>query len=248
MTGLRTLSRPHPRRVHSRQHVRLRPCAIPVRRPVAYCSSVGAIASSRVEYHGVDTYDASGLWPCPLGVYWVQVEVNGEGGAGRGGRGLSSGGGGGRAGDYVINPAYPVVPGVSYAITVFTGRAGGAYNDPAGTQALSGRACSFDGAVVAAGGEGGGPSGDWRLGGTAAVGTSAGGTVTPGGNGVTAASGLATLGGAGGDSPNGGTGGAGGNPTGGNGVAPGGGGGGGRGNTSSGGGGNSAGGRVRLTY
>ncbi|MEI8273739.1 MAG: alpha/beta hydrolase [Paludibacter sp.] len=66
-------------------------------------------------------------WVCPAGVYSVQIECWGGGGAGGGGAsgGTGKAGGGGAGGSYVKNTSVTVVPGTTYSVTVGAGGAPG---------------------------------------------------------------------------------------------------------------------------
>ena len=90
-----------------------------------------------------------GVWVAPdlLGTgapYDVQVECFGAGGGGGGG-GPAIGGGGGGGGEYACEPAYPVIPGASYAYVVglpgsngCNNSSGSAQATPAGTSGAAG--------------------------------------------------------------------------------------------------------------
>ena len=130
-------------------------------------------------------------WTCPAGVYSVEVLVV----AGGGGGGRHSGGGGG-GGGVIYRPAFPVVPGTAYTVTVGNGGSGppvGTYpsvsgglggnggNSVFGTlTAIGGGGGGWNSASGQAGGSGGGATG--HLGGTAGAGTAGQGFA--GGNGV----------------------------------------------------------------
>ena len=62
-------------------------------------------------------------WTCPTGVYSIQVECWGGGGAGGGGAsgGTGKAGGGGAGGSYVKNTSVTVIPGTIYTVTVGAG-------------------------------------------------------------------------------------------------------------------------------
>jgi hypothetical protein len=63
-------------------------------------------------------------WTCPAGVTAAKIECWGAG-AGGGGGGSTRGGEGGGGGEYASEPAYPVVPGVTYSYIVGNGGSGG---------------------------------------------------------------------------------------------------------------------------
>ena len=92
-------------------------------------------------------------WTCPAGVYSVEVLVV----AGGGGGGRHSGGGGG-GGGVIYRPAFPVVPGTAYTVTVGAGGSGppvGTYPTIAGGVGGNGGNSVF-GTLTAIGGGGGG--------------------------------------------------------------------------------------------
>jgi hypothetical protein len=78
-------------------------------------------ASTLVSFTTVETTS----WTCPAGVYSIELLVVGGGGGGRGG----GGGGGG----VIYRPAFPVVPGTVYTVTVGGGGSGGNSNSGGGT-------------------------------------------------------------------------------------------------------------------
>jgi hypothetical protein len=82
-------------------------------------------------------------WTCPSGVTFIEVLVV----AGGGGGGGSYNGGGGGAGGLIYNPAYPVVPGTQYTVTVGAGGSGGANqaNGSAGSNSVFGSLVAIGG-------------------------------------------------------------------------------------------------------
>jgi hypothetical protein len=133
-------------------------------------------------------------WTCPAGVYSVEVLVV----AGGGGGGAWVGGGGG-GGGVIYRPAFPVVPGTAYTVTV-GGAGNGEYNPGGygGMPAATNGGNSVFGSLTAIGGGRGGswssyPPTSGGSGGGAGHGTGAAGTVGQGFAGGTARS----------DSPNG---------------------------------------------
>ncbi len=120
-------------------------------------------ASTLVSFTTVGTTS----WTCPAGVYSVEVLVV----AGGGGGGRHSGGGGG-GGGVIYRPAFPVVPGTAYTVTVGDGGASppiGTYPGVPGGQGGNGGNSVF-GSLTAIGGGAGG----W-YGGNATAGGSGGG-------------------------------------------------------------------------
>jgi hypothetical protein len=103
----------------------------------------------------LDSYTSVGTtsWTCPANVFNVEVLVV----AGGGGGGRHSGGGGG-GGGVIYRPAFPVVPGTVYTVTVGGGGGGGtiaAYPTNGGNIGGNGGNSVF-GSLTATGGGGGG--------------------------------------------------------------------------------------------
>ena len=141
----------------------------------------------------LDSYTTVGTytWTCPANVYNVEVLVV----AGGGGGGRHSGGGGG-GGGVIYRPAFPVVPGTGYTVTV----GGGGTGNPTGTYPTQGGGLggnggnSVFGSLTAIGGGGGG----WNSAAGQAGGSGGGST---GHSGPGAGAGTAGQGFAGGDTP-----------------------------------------------
>ena len=104
-------------------------------------------------YTTVDAITSSGTWTCPTGVTSVKVLVVGGGGGGPG----STYPGGGGAGGLINHPAYTVVPGVEYDITIGTGGAGsGSYPGGTGVDSVFNVNSEGSGSPLTAKGGGGG--------------------------------------------------------------------------------------------
>lgn len=118
-------------------------------------------------------FSTSGTWVCPAGVYEVEVQLWGGAGGGAGGQGaycpsgigcsdgptqtFGAAGGSGGAGGY-NEGIIPVVPGTSYGVVVGEGGSGGQFGDILSiteTDGGNGGDSSFDGILLAFGGEGG---------------------------------------------------------------------------------------------
>jgi len=141
----------------------------------------------------LDSYTTVGTytWTCPANVYNVEVLVV----AGGGGGGRHSGGGGG-GGGVIYRPAFPVVPGTGYTVTVGAGGTGnptGSYPSQGGGLGGNGGNSVF-GSLTAIGGGGGG----WNSAAGQAGGSGGGST---GHSGPGAGAGTAGQGFAGGDTP-----------------------------------------------
>ncbi|MBL0082837.1 MAG: HYR domain-containing protein [Saprospiraceae bacterium] len=163
----------------------------------------------------VQTFDSSGSFTVPAGVYTLKVEAWGAGGAG----GILTNGakGGGGGGAYAIRNI-TVIPGATYTVTVGNGGV------PTSTLAPSGGNSSFGSLVIAAGGNGASTT-TGGAGGQASACTPIIGAI----NGTIGSNSSGNNGGAGGAGAIGGNGGLGGvanNGNGGPGIQPGGGGGG----------------------
>jgi hypothetical protein len=103
-------------------------------------------------------------WTCPAGVYSVEVLVV----AGGGGGGRHSGGGGG-GGGVIYRPAFPVVPGTAYTVTVGGGGSGppvGTYPGVPGGAGTNGGNSVFGTLTAIGGGAGGWYGGDGQAGGS----------------------------------------------------------------------------------
>lgn len=149
---------------------------------------------SKISYAASNTFNSSGTWVAPEGIFSARVECWGGGGGGGGSvRRQTYSGGGGGGGGYAKNTNVAVIPGSEYQVIVGNGGSAG----PAGTSGGSGGNSSFGGGVViATGGSGGGAGGNTA--GTAGSGGtgSTGETIYNGGNG---AGGSTTVGGGGGE-------------------------------------------------
>ena len=144
-------------------------------------------------------FNTGGTWACPAGVLNVFISAKGGGGGGGGGNtgGSAGAGEGGRQGNY-NTIRFPVTPGNTYAVAV--GAGGSAVGVM--TTGNTGGDTSFNGSVVAQGGQGGqqmwnlvAGSGDGFGGG---VGAGTGGTGGTGGGGAGASPGVTSGAGGGG--------------------------------------------------
>lgn len=108
------------------------------------------IATPDKSYALTDTFNTSGTWNVPGGVYSATVEIWGGGGAGGAATGNPATGGGGAGGAYSVK-VVAVSPGNSFTVTVGTGGAGGGGDGGAGNDSW------FDtaGTALAKGGAGG---------------------------------------------------------------------------------------------
>lgn len=118
--------------------------------------------------HGSVTFETAGThtWTCPENVYEVIAFI--AGGTGGGGGGASTGwssdrcGGGGASGTVWVG-IIPVVPGITYTLTVGSGGSGGAKggtsDSSVGGNGTSGGNSSFESLVIVGGGGGGKGSG-----------------------------------------------------------------------------------------
>lgn len=97
-----------------------------------------------------DTFNSSGTWQAPAGVFSVTVDAWGGGGAGGGAQGNPSTGGGGAGGSFA-RKVISVTPSNNYTVTVGTGGTGGTGNGTGGGNSW------FDSntAILATGGAGG---------------------------------------------------------------------------------------------
>ncbi len=95
----------------------------------------------------------SSTWTCPAGVYSVEVLVVAGGGGGGNGLTPNDGNGGGGGGGVIYRPAFPVVPGTAYTVTVGGGGAAGSINT---SQRGTNGGNSVFGSLTAIGGGGGG--------------------------------------------------------------------------------------------
>jgi uncharacterized repeat protein (TIGR01451 family) len=129
---------------------------------------------------GTATFSSSQSWAVPTGVTSVTVEAWGGGGAGGGATGRPAKGGGGAGGQYA-RKVVAVTPNASYAVVVGAGGSGDTGDGESGGDS------TFAGTVVVAkGGSGGGRASTNNSGGTAGIGSDAGGvgdTVFAGGSG-----------------------------------------------------------------
>jgi hypothetical protein len=73
----------------------------------------------------VQEFHSDGVWICPAGVSFVQIECWGGGGGGGSSLQNNQGGSGGGGGAYVMSNSIAVVPGTSYTVKVGAGGAGG---------------------------------------------------------------------------------------------------------------------------
>lgn len=167
------------------------------------------VAGVRAKITRQRLYTSSGVWIAPANCYYVQLAMCGGGGSGAAfsddsGAPLGFVAGGGSGAAVIVPGLIPVVPGISYAVTV---GAGGASASATLTFAngVAGGTSIFAGALTyfAAGGGGAGQSGGAALGGTTAQVSSYSVFGVNGGAGGTAAGGTGgavehTIGGVGG--------------------------------------------------
>ena len=79
----------------------------------------------KILFAASQTFTSSGTFVVPAGV--TQISVTAAAGGGGGGAGAGSISGGGGSGDAILNQAFAVSPGASYAVTVGAGGAGGSF-------------------------------------------------------------------------------------------------------------------------
>ena len=86
---------------------------------------LGNNVAPKITYAVSDTFNASGTWVAPNGIYAIDVECWGGGGGGGGStRKTAYGGGGGGGGGYAKTTNFSVTPGQNYQVIVGSSGAG----------------------------------------------------------------------------------------------------------------------------
>jgi len=121
---------------------------------VKIVTNISTLDRINISHAASQTFDSSGTWTAPAGIYSITVECWGGGGGGGGStRRQSNGGGGGGGGGYAKSTNISVTPGQSYQVTIGAGGTGGGQ----GANGRDGGSSSFNNnTVVASGGSGGG--------------------------------------------------------------------------------------------
>ena len=145
-------------------------------------NNISTLDRINISHAASQTFNSSGTWTAPAGIYLITVECWGGGGGGGGStRRQANGGGGGGGGGYAKSTNISVTPGQSYQVTIGAGGTGGGQ----GANGGNGGSSSFNNNTVVASGGSGGGVGNATPGTAGAGGTnSTGDTTYNGGNGA----------------------------------------------------------------